>query len=134
MSDSTPEHEYEVYEMDFGDGDLALTLVLQIPPFGEVAITGADTSDLSRAQLLSLASNWAGLWPEILDRLEAGIVDFDLPRKLENDEFSGLIDSVPEEHPMASKADVYLSLEFDEPPHWDFYLRGPRIVHSEPVA
>jgi hypothetical protein len=132
MSDSAPAHE--ITEIDFGDGDLALTIVLPIPPFGEAVITGADTSDISRDQLLSLASDWASLWPEILDRLEAGIVDFNLPRKLENDEFSGLIDSVPEEHPMASKADVYLSLEFDEPPHWDFYLRGARIVHSEPVA
>lgn len=131
MSESPPASE--ITEVDFGDGDVALSVELLIPPFGEAIFTADDTSSASRETLQALREAWSTLWPVILDKLEEGIVDFQLPRKLEVDEFIGLVSRVEEDDEMAARSDIYLSLEFDQEPHWDFYIRGSRIVHSQPV-
>lgn len=54
-------------------------------------------------------------------------------QELGRDEFMGLISRMDPECYMGDKSDYFLRLEFDEPPLWDFFLKGTKIVHSQPV-
>lgn len=123
----------EINEFDFGEGYRALVVELPIPPFGTVPIATEDTSDDSRHILDTLISGWPGLWPEMLARLQEDMKGYGCEQDLGKDEFQGSISRMDPDCYMGDQSDYYLSLQFDEPPMWDFFLKGTQIVHFQPV-
>ena len=123
----------KIRQFDFGDGDVALVVELPISPFGSAPITTDDTSDESRGILEALIHGWDELWPEMLERLQEDMKGYGCEQKLGRDEFQGSISRMDPDCYMGDQSDYYLSLQFDEPPIWDFFLKGTKIVHFQPV-
>jgi len=128
---TAPGTPIEISEVDFGDGDVAFAADLPIPPFGEAGFTTEDLSPAAREALEKVGSWWPRLWPDVLDRLEAGIVDHGLPLKLEQSEFTGIVIPVEEDDAPAKAGDIHVSLQFDEEIQWELLLRDARVVRSE---
>jgi hypothetical protein len=124
----------EIRTHDFGDGDVALVVELPIPPFAAVPIVTEDCSDDSRSVLDALIQGWEELWPEMLARFQVDIKRLSCgEQELGRDKFMGSISRMDPEGYMGDKSDCFLRLQFDEPPYWDFFLKGTEIVHFQPV-
>lgn len=123
----------EIEEFDFGDGDVALGAEFSIAPFGTALIVAEDVSDDSRRIMKTLIAGWENLWPEMLDLLQDGMEDYEVEQKLGRDEFMGSIGRMKPGCYMGDKSDFHLRLEFDEPPLWDYFLKGTNIVHFQSV-
>lgn len=123
----------QIDETDFGDGDKAFTALLPVQPFGSAIFASPDLSDDSRELLLDLINRWKSLWPDMLERMQQGIEDYDTVQKLGSDEFMGAISRLDKDVYMSDRSDVHLRIEFDEPPLWDYFLKGSEIVHFQAV-
>ena len=128
-----PIPEPEIVETDFGDGDIAVAVILPIAPFGDALFAGPDAGENSRRLLQELIAHWRDLWPQMLELLQDGIRDYDVETKIGRDEFIGYVARTKPGFFMSDKSDVFLRLEFEEPPRWDYFLHGWKIVHSQPV-
>ncbi|MES2924730.1 MAG: hypothetical protein V4819_24465 [Verrucomicrobiota bacterium] len=124
---------HKIEEFDFGDGDRALMITLPIAPFGEAEFVAPDVSDDFRSLLLEVAANWDALWPDMLERLQDGISGYNLPTRLGSDEFLGGISRMEQGVYMGDRSDVCISLDFEEAPLWDYFIKGTEIVHFQPV-
>ena len=126
--------EYDISEIDWGDGDIAWAVELATPPFGTAIFSAPDLTGQSRELLCDLIRKWDNLWPEILEIVQEGHEGYgEIDQKLGSDEFIGSISAMKEGCYMSDKSDVHLGLEFGEPPRWDFFLKGRTIVHHQPV-
>ncbi len=123
----------EISDYDFGDGDIAFSITLPIAPFGETLFAAPDTKEDSKQLLLELAGLWEELWPKMLKRLQKEIKDYGVEITLGKDGFMGSIQRTEPGCYKADKADYLLSLEFASYPTWDFFLKGTKIVHFQPV-
>ena len=122
----------EIEEFDFGEGDRAYAVELPIPPFGSARFAAADTSTDSRRILMNLIGSWDELWPDmrelLVERMESSAVE----QKLGVHEFVGSLSRMEPDCYMEDRSDLFLRLEFEEPPLWDFFLKGRQIVHFQP--
>jgi hypothetical protein len=125
--------DQEIFEADFGDGDVAFAMVLPINPYGETMVAAADTASASKILLQELLTCWPVLWSKILARLEEDISDYGAEVTLGDDEFLASVSYLEKEFYMADKADIFLRLQFDEPPLWDAFIKGDELVHFQAV-
>lgn len=123
----------KIRDIDFGDGDRAWGVELPTKPFDSALFATDDLSADSKALLLEIVGWWDSLWPEMLDRLQDGISGYETNQKLGADEFIGALSRTDEDCFMGDKSDIFLRLEFQEPPLWDYFLRDGEIVHFQPV-
>lgn len=119
--------------VELTDGQLALAIKLPTAPFDEATFFAQDTSAESRRLLEQLSRHWEKLWPEMLDRLQSAIREWDAPMRLGADAFMGGVSWIDADVYMGDQCDIYLSLIFDEFPHWDFFIKGASIVHFQPI-
>lgn len=129
MSQSLP----QIDETDFGDGDRAFTALLPVPPFGSALFASPDLSKTSRDLLADLIRRWESLWPEMLAKMQEGIEDYGTGQKLGSDEFMGAVSAMEKDDYMGDRCDVHVRIEFNEPPLWDYFLKGSEIVHWQAV-
>ena len=123
----------EPFEVKFEDDDVALGVRLPIAPFGDALFLAPDISEGSRSVLRELIEPWDDLWPKMLKKLKNEFEDYGVDAELGRDDFIGSIQRCKVGDYMSDKSKVFLRLEFDEPPLWDFFLSGKRIVHFQPV-
>ena len=64
-----------------------------------------------------------------------GMTEFELGVEavLGRDEFIGSLARMTPDDYMGDQSDIMIRLEFEEPPLWDFFVRGSTIAHSQPV-
>ncbi|MBX3739595.1 MAG: hypothetical protein KF712_01285 [Akkermansiaceae bacterium] len=122
-----------IKKTDFGDGDIAFTVLLPVPPFGDADFAAPDTSRSSRDLLSDLITRWEQLWPDILERMQKGIEDYGTDQRLGSDEFMVSVSPMEKDVYMGDRSDVHLRIEFDEVPLWDYFLKGSEIVHHQAV-
>jgi hypothetical protein len=127
------ENKPEIRQFDFGDGDVSLLAEFSVAPFGTAPIATDDTSAESRRILEVLIDGWDDLWPEMLEKLQDSMESYGVEQKLGRDDFQGSISPMDPSCYMGDRSDYFLSLQFDEPPLWDFFLKGTKIVHFQPV-
>ena len=121
------------FEFDFEDGDIAIATELPIAPFGKALFIAADNSSDSRLDLEELIKSWDKLWPKMLKKLQREIENYGTETDLMEDRFIGSLQRCDTSHFMGNRSKLFLQLEFEEPPLWDFFLRGRRIIHFQPV-
>jgi len=122
-----------IREHDFGGGDLSFVAELSIAPFGVVSIASEDNTADSRNVLSELIDSWDELWPHMLERLKEDMEGYGVEQTLGVDDFIGSVSRTDKDAYMGDRADLFLRLEFEEPPLWDFFLRGKEILHFQPV-
>jgi hypothetical protein len=125
--------EESIFEADLGEGDQAFAVMLPVDPHGESLFAAPDNSPASMALLQELCSYWTVLWPKILEKLEEGIADYEVEVGLDEDEFIGEVSRIQKGEYMAGQADIFLRLEFDDPPLWDAFIKGDELVHFQAV-
>ena len=125
--------EESIFEADLGDGDQAFAVMLPVDPHGETLVAAPDNSPDSKALLQELCSHWPALWPKILEKLLEGIADYEAEVSLGEDEFIGEVSRTQKGEYMADKADIFLRLEFENPPLWDAFIKGDELVHFQAV-
>jgi len=123
----------QIRKVDFGEGDKAWGVELSIKPFGSTLFTTEDIGAESKALLSSIIESWNTVWPEMLDKLQDGIDGYNTDQKLGDDEFIGAVSHMNPDCYMGDKSDIFVRLEFEEAPLWDYFLRDGKIVHFQPV-
>lgn len=118
---------------DLGDGDVAFTVLLPVPPFGDAEFAAPDVSRASHDLLSDLISRWESIWPDILDKMQKGIDDYGTGQRLGSDEFMVSVSPLKKDVYMGDRSDVHLRIEFVEAPLWDYFLKGSEIVHHQAV-
>ena len=118
------------------DGRLGIILKLSIPPHGQATLQSYDDFDdikKTEAMMLEVQSNWATLWPNMLQLLEEAIVDWEVEVDLEEEEFEMGISNIRPGYFMSDQADYLISFELgDEGPSWDYFIKGDNIIHFQP--
>lgn len=122
-----------IHRHDFGEGDVAYTAKFPIPPFKKMLIAGPDDTPDSLELLKELGAIWELIWPSMLERLQAGMADYGVDYVIGRDEFMGFVSRCEKDTYLADQSDLFLRLEFNDPPCWDFFLDSTRIVHFQPV-
>lgn len=127
--------QIEIFEAEFDGDDWACCAYFPVEPYGRVQLAAQDTSQGSRKLIQDLADNWTVLWPKMRDRLKKGITSYGVELDLSRSEFFATIGAVEEGCYKFEEADVYVEFNFtDVPvPVWDFFIRGSRIAHFQPV-
>jgi hypothetical protein len=120
-------------EFELSDGSIAVGIALPIPPYGSALIVGEDTTADSEAVLEELDASWTELWPEMLNLLKDAMENLDIEVDLAEQEIAGSASRTREGKFMSDKSDIYLSISFGESPDWDYFIRGAKIVHFQPV-
>jgi hypothetical protein len=126
-------------EYPLHDSTPACCLELPIPPYGNALIVGDDTSEDSKVVLRMLESDWNELWPEMLSQLKETMENLDLEIDLSELEFRGRASRMTPGFWLADKSDIFLSFNFgdvpgwDSSPNWDYFIRGAKVVHFQPV-
>lgn len=123
----------EITEVRYSDTDIAYQIELPISPFGTTDFAAENNSSNSATLLKELTAVWSSLWPEMLELLQDGIKDYDVDTKLGSDEFMGFVARTTPGEFKSDEADIFLRLEFEAPPLWDYFIRNGAIVHSQPV-
>lgn len=117
--------------VDFEDGDEAYLTELSIAPLGMASIASVDASDDSKEVLLNLAGQWDRLWPEILEKLQEGMVEYGVSQELGVEELVGTIARLDPEEFLGDKSDLFLRLEIEDVPVWDFFLKDGSVVYFQ---
>lgn len=120
-------------EYELSDGSLAVGITLPIPPYGSVLIISEDNTADSEAVLQELEASWTELWPEMLKLLKDAMENLDIEVDLADHEIAGSASRTRKGKFMSDKSDIYLSISFGESPDWDYFIRGAKIVHFQPV-
>ena len=120
-------------EYELSDGSLALGITLPIAPYGSALILGEDTTAKSEAVLRELESSWTDLWPEMLKMLQNSMENLEIDAQLVEQRIVGSASRTRYGEFMSDKSDIYVSLRVGESPDWDYFIRGAKIVHFQPV-
>ncbi len=76
---------------------------------------------------------WPELWPKMRAYLGTEMKDYGVEAALGKVEFVGSLVRMTPDVYMGGQSDIMIRLEFEEPPLWDFFIRGSSIVHAQPV-
>lgn len=118
---------------DERDGGAPSAIHLPIEPHGVSLFVAPDNSPDSDKLIDEIAAAWPEVWPKMRTYLVAEMRDYEVEPVLGRDEFIGSIQRMTPGVFMGDRSDIMIRLEFEEPPLWDFFIRGSRIVHSQPV-
>jgi hypothetical protein len=121
----------EVVQLD--DGEEVYALTLSTAPYGEATFLAPDATDDSRRLLAELAIRWDALWPDMLQRLQDQITEYNTPHQLGSDEFQGHVSRMEPDVYMGDQSDIHVRLIFEQFPLWDYFIRDTEIVHFQPV-
>src|SRR5262245_5854854 len=135
--------KFEISEYQLNTGVAALGVELPIAPYGDVLMHGDDTSENCRALLVEIIGTWERLWPTMRKRLQECNENLATPVIIRPGTHLACVARTQKGCFMADKSDIYLSLEFaasetvsedaDAPSQWDYFIRGSRVVHFQPV-
>jgi hypothetical protein len=124
---------YTRFTFDAGSDDAAAAIHLPIEPHGVAQFVSPDMSADSTKLIDEVVSVWPELWPKMIAYLDSEMKDYGVEAVLGKDEFiASLVRMTPDVY-MGDQSDIMIRLEFEEPPLWDFFIRGSSIVHSQPV-
>jgi hypothetical protein len=126
MNPPTP---YGKTTFDTGDEVSAAAIHLPIEPHGLALFAAAN----SVALIDEVVAVWPELWPRMRTFLETEMKDYGVEAVLGQDEFIGSLGRMTPDVYMGDQSDIMIRLEFEEPPLWDFFVRGSTIAHSQPV-
>jgi hypothetical protein len=129
---STP-NPYEKIAIELEDESTAAAIYLPIEPHGLALFVASDASPDSVKLVDEVVAVWPELWPKMRNYLDAEMKDYGVTAALGRDEFTGSLDRMSPGVYMGDQSDIMIRLEFDEPPVWDFFIRGSTIAHSQPV-
>jgi hypothetical protein len=130
MSRSKP---YAKTTFDPGGEGEAAAIHLPIVPHGLALFVAPDQSADSEKLIDEIIAVWPELWPKMLTYLETEMKDYEAKAVLGRDEFIGSVGRMTPDVFMGDQSDIMIRLEFEEPPLWDFFIRGSKIAHSQPV-
>ena len=116
-----------------GDDEAAAAIHLPIEPHGLALFVAPDTSPDSGKLIDEVVAVWPELWPKMKTYLETEMKDYGVEAVLGRDEFTGSLGRMTPDVFMGDQSDIMIRLEFEEPPVWDFFIRGSTIAHSQPV-
>jgi hypothetical protein len=121
-------------------GETLYRIKAQNPPHGTCFLVSEDSSDSSLSNLISIARQWDELWPAMFKFIETEGAEYgcDSPISGTQDHDGDGILSVGvglirEGEYLSDKANVLVSIEFDEPPLWNFFIKDNQITHAQPV-
>lgn len=113
------------------DDSVPLTGIwLPIEPHGLAPFLTLDDDEVLTADVVAV---WPQLWPKMREELDEQMKGYDVKVALGEDTFFGSLDRMEPDVYMGDKSDVMIRLEFDEPPLWDFFIKGSDIVHAQAV-
>jgi hypothetical protein len=122
------------FEVEFEDGDSRAAIELPMEPYGAKLLYADDSSEESHTILKQFSAIWPQLWPEMRSQLEdLAMNHLDMETPVDSDTLVGLVSKTTPGKFMSDRADYYLSLESDDHPDWDYFLRDGKIVHYQPV-
>ena len=125
--------EIEIFETEFGEGDIALAAEFPVEPYGQALFASLDATENSRKILQELADAWRELWPKMRQRLEQGIVGYKIELDLSSRPFIASVCPMEKGVFMSDEADIFVRFDFDDVPVWDFFIRGSHLAHFQPV-
>lgn len=111
----------------------ATAVHLPIEPHGLALFVAPDTSPASNQLIDEVVTVWPLLWPKMSAYLETEMEAYGVEATLGTDELMGSMRPMTPGVFMGEQSDTLIRVEFDEPPLWDFFIRGSTIVHSQPV-
>ena len=129
---STPE-PFAKTIVDFLEGESASAVYLPIEPYGLALFVAPDTSLDSHNLLDEVAAVWEELWPPMRTYLDTTMKAYGVEAELGRDEFIGSLGRMTPTAAFGGRSDIMIRLEFEEPPLWDFFVKGSAIAHSQPV-
>jgi hypothetical protein len=111
----------------------AAAIHLPIEPHGLALFVAEDNSADSKQLINEVVAVWPELWPKMRAYLDIEMKGYGLKTVLGRDEFIGSLGRMTPDVYMGDQSDIMIRLEFEEPPVWDFFVRGSTIAHSQPV-
>ncbi len=118
---------------DAGVDGTAAAIHLPIEPYGLALFVAADSSPDSTKVIDEVVAVWPVLWPKMLAILDTQMKDYGVETVLGRDKLIGSVKRMTAGVYMADQSDIMIRLEFEEPPLWDFFIRGSSIAHAQPV-
>lgn len=118
---------------DEGDGDSAAAVHLPIEPHGVALFVSPDLSADSTKLIDEVVAFWPELWPKMMTYLDIEMKEYGVEAVLGKDKFIGSLGRMTPDVYMGDQSDIMIRLEFEDPPLWDFFIRGSTIAHSQPV-
>jgi hypothetical protein len=129
---SAPE-PYSKTIFDMGAGSVDAAIYLPIEPHGLALFVAPDDTEDSARLIDEVVAVWPELWPKMRVYLETEMKGYGVEAVLGRDDFIGSLDRMTPDVYMGDQSDIMIRLEFEEPPLWDFFVRGSTIAHSQPV-
>ncbi|QDU27777.1 hypothetical protein ETAA8_28680 [Anatilimnocola aggregata] len=124
----------DTFDVEFESGDVRAAIELPMEPYGTKLLYADDNSDESCIILQHFGAIWPQLWPEMRSRLEdLALNHLDLETPVDSETLVGLVTKTTRGKFMGDRADFYLSLDSDDHPDWDYFIRDGLIVHFQPV-
>ena len=126
----------QIFEASFEDEhDVAFAADFPVEPYGDAQFGAQDKSEESHKLLQDLADNWTVLWPEMRDHLQKGITAYQVKLDLSTCEFLATVAAVEKDCYKSEEADIFVRFDFEAVPVpvWDFFIRGSRVAHFQPV-
>lgn len=129
---STPK-PFSKSTFDLGGEGSAAAIHLPIEPHGVAVFVAPDASIDSNKLINEVVAVWHELWPTMRTYLKTEMEEYGVDAVLGTDDFIGSINRMSPDVFMGDQSNIMIRLEFEEPPLWDFFIRGAAIVHSQPV-
>ena len=118
---------------DAGEYGKAAAVYLPIEPHGLALFVAPDSTPDSTKLIDEIVAVWPELWPKVKGYLDTEMKRCGVEAVLGQDEFIGSLARMTPDVFMGDQSDIIIGLEFEDPPLWDFFIRGSNIVHSQPV-
>ena len=105
-------------------------LELAVPPYGRMLVS-VPASEVKVANVLR--RRWRKLWPDVRRQLRLLSKEYDLSEQLESDRWIAKASWTNPAEFMGDKAELFVSIILDDCPTWDFFIKGYKIMHCQPV-
>lgn len=113
---------------------------VQIPPHGTCFLVSEDSSESSLANLISIARQWDELWPAMSKFIETEGAEYGCDSQIsgtQDHDGDGILSVgvglIRKGEYLSDKANILVSIEFDDPPLWNFFIKDNQIIHAQPV-
>ena len=121
------------FSVEMYDGRFAVATEFPMEPYGTRLFCMEDDSEDSKRLLQQIDAVWPRLWPEMLSRLQETADELDLGNAVDSESLVGRGKRLEAGKFMSDRCDTYISLESDDHPDWDYFLKDSEIIHFQPV-